>query len=135
MKKAIKQLFQKKVSELTVEELVNTIQCAIEDVVRPRPKGVPADFASYDEELYHMLEEYPENYLIGMNALSRTIGCSVRKAYLLKNTGVFDEAIYRCGRKLVFNKAMVLDAYSRNGMFLKGKRLQDKILEYKATAL
>ena len=135
MKKAIKQLFQKKVSELTVEELVNTIQCAIEDVVRPRPKGVPTDFASYDEELYHMSEEYPENYLIGMNALSRTIGCSVRKAYLLKNTGVFDEAIYRCGRKLVFNKAMVLDAYSRNGMFLKGKRLQDKILEYKATAL
>ena len=133
MKKAIKNLFQKKISELTVDELVSAIQYALSTNAKEQKQDIPKDIACADETFYHMMLEHPERYIIGMKALSQFLGCSIRKAHDLRKTGIFDLATFTCGQKLVFNKEMIMDAYSEHGIYLKGKVLQNKIKEYKAT--
>jgi len=135
MKRAIKQLYQKKVSELTVEELISTIQYAVSGNTKESLPVVPKEIACVDENFYRMMQEHPERYITGMKALSQFLGCSIRKALDLRKTGIFDHATFVCGQKLIFNKVMVMEAYSDHGMYLKGKVLQNKIMEYKATAL
>ena len=135
MKRAIKQLYQKKVSELTVEEFISTIQYAVSGNTKESLPVIPKEIACVDENFYRMMQEHPEKYIIGMKALSMVLGCSIRKAHDLRKTGIFDVATFTCGQKLIFNKELVMDAYSDHGMYLKGKLLRNKILEYKATAL
>ena len=120
MKRAIKQLYQKKVSELTVEEFISTIQYAVSGNTKESLPVIPKEIACVDENFYRMMQEHPEKYIIGMKALSMLLGCSIRKAHDLR---------------LIFNKELVMNAYSDHGMYLKGKLLRNKILEYKATAL
>lgn len=133
MKKAIKNLFQKKISELTVDELVTAIQYAVFGNTNEQKQDISKEIACVDENFYRMMQEHPERYIIGMKALSHLLGCSIRKAHDLRKTGIFDLATFTCGQKLVFNKEMIMDAYSEHGIYLKGKVLQNKIKEYKAT--
>ncbi len=135
MKSSIKSLLKKKVSELTVEELISTIQFATSGKGIEPKQEMPKEIACIDENLYRMMQEHPERYITGMKALSQFLGCSIRKALDLRKTGIFDHATFVCGQKLIFNKVMVMEAYSDHGMYLKGKVLQNKIMEYKATAL
>ena len=133
MKKAIRHLFEKRISELTVEELISAIQYAIPGNTKEQKQVVPKEIACVDGAFYRMMQEHPERYIIGMKALSHFLGCSIRKAHDLRKTGIFDLATFTCGQKLVFNKEMVMEAYSEHGIYLKGKMLQNKIKEYKAT--
>ena len=135
MKNVIKQLFQKRISELTVEELISAIQYAVSGNAKASQPVLPKEIACVDENFYRMMQEHPERYIIGMKALSQFLGCSIRKAHDLRKTGIFDLGTFTCGQKLIFNKEIVMDAYSRHGIYLKGKLLQNKIKEYKATVL
>lgn len=132
MKRNINKLLQRRVSEITVEELITIIQGSVMEVVFPRQQNIPAEIISTDENLSFIINHHPENFAIGMKALAQLIGCSVRKTYDLRQTGIFDDATFTCGKRLVFNKAMVLDAYAQQGMYLKGRRLKNKIKEHKA---
>ena len=45
----------------------------------------------------------------GLDGLARLLGCSKTTAQARKSAGEFDEALYQTGRKVVFDKAKVLD--------------------------
>lgn len=79
MKRAIKQLYQKKVSELTVEEFISTIQYAVSGNTKESLPVIPKEIACVDENFYRMMQEHPEKYIIGMKALSMLLGAVYEK--------------------------------------------------------
>ena len=98
MKRAIKQLYQKKVSELTVEEFVSTIQYAVSGNTKESLPVIPKEIACVDENFYRMMQEHPEKYIIGMKALSMLLGCSIRRChfYLRTETDIQQRVSHEC---------------------------------------
>lgn len=63
-----------------------------------------------NEQVSSELKDFTQKeYVYGLAGLADVIGCSKNHASKLKGEGIFDEAIIQTGRKIIVDKAKVLE--------------------------
>ena len=101
--------------ELTLKDVLPFFRQIISEEVRIMKNPLPMKISGMKNEITQNILNNPERYTFGMVGLAEVLHCSVKTAYNYRNTGDYDSAIIKFGKRVIIDKVKATEIAQAQG--------------------
>ena len=101
--------------ELTLKDVLPFFRQIISEEVKIMKNPLPMKISGMKNEITQNILNNPERYTFGMVGLAEVLHCSVKTAYNYRNTGEYDSAIIKFGKRVIIDKVKATEIAQAQG--------------------
>ena len=101
--------------ELTLKDVLPFFRQIISEEVRTKTNPLPLKLSGVKNEITESILNDPERYTFGMVGLAEVLHCSIKTAYNYRNTGEYDPAIIKFGKRVIIDKVKATEIAQAQG--------------------
>ena len=95
--------------DLTLGDILPYFKRVVSDEIKNYYERIPATYSGVSEEISARILRDPTRYTFGVYGMAEVLHCSLRTAQKYKNSGNYDEAIFRVGSRYIVDRIKVLE--------------------------
>jgi hypothetical protein len=102
--------------ELTLGDILPYFRKIISEEVRTKTNPIPLKYSGIKNDITERILQNPERFTFGMVGLAEVLHCSIKTAYNYRNTGDYDPAIIKFGKRVIIDKIKATEIAQAQGI-------------------
>ena len=101
--------------ELTLADILTYCRKINSEQVRTKTNPIPLKYSGIKNDITERILQNPERFTFGMVGLAEVLHCSIKTAYNYRNTGDYDPAIIKFGKRVIIDKVKATEIAQAQG--------------------